>query len=199
MRYIIGLTGGIGTGKSLCTEFLQNKNIHIIDADSVGHSVLLPGGAAYDEVSSAFGCLNPDGTINRRELGAIVFSSPNKLELLNTITHPAIKKLIVDEINAHTGIIVLECALLYESGFDSLVNETWLVCTKNSIRESRIMKRDNLSIEAVRARIASQSEYMDAFKNADVIITNNGSTADLEKHLELEYRMLIERINNENV
>lgn len=199
MTYVIGLTGGIGTGKSLCTKILAEKGITVIDADSVGHLVLLPGGEAYDSVVANFGCVLPDGKIDRAALGKIVFSDPEKLALLNSITHPAIRLRIEKMIRAAKGIVLLECALLFESGFDMMADEIWLVTAQETIREERIMKRNNLPREGAKARIAAQSDYNEYIPKCRVILENNGTAEEFSHKVEAAYLNLLERTNYENV
>ena len=129
---VIGLTGSIGTGKSEAARQLEALGASIISADQVGHEAYTPNTEAWEQVVAAFGddILQDDGEIDRRKLGAVVFSDPGQLEKLNQIMHPRMARMVADKIeelrDQGTEVVVVEAALLFEAGWDSLVEEVWV-------------------------------------------------------------------------
>src|SRR3990172_1553330 len=129
--YVIGLTGGIGSGKSTVARMLQQKGATLLSADAVGHEVYEPDRPAYQEIVEAFGrdIVGADGRIDRKALGPIVFSDPEQLRRLNAITHPRMKELMREKLAAERAggarIAVLEAALLFDAGWDDLTDEVW--------------------------------------------------------------------------
>src|SRR3972149_2485197 len=130
--YVIGLTGGIGSGKSTVARMLQQKGAKLLSADAVGHEVYEPGRAASPGIVGAFGrqIVGPDGKIDRKLLGPIVFSDPEQLRRLNAITHPRMKELMREKLEAERArgapIAVLDAALLFAAGWDDLTDEVWV-------------------------------------------------------------------------
>lgn len=190
MRYVIGLTGGIACGKSAVSRVLGELGAGIIDADRVGHEVLYAGQEAYAQVVQAFGeeILNAQGEIDRKRLGAIVFSEKKKLLQLNSITHPHIINNIVKQIEAGDGIIVLDAALLFETGLDALCDEIWLVMAEREEQIRRILLRDHLSRQEAERRIQSQGDYAQKRGKAKHIIDNSGSAWELEREVKCLYQ-----------
>ncbi len=195
MKYVIGLTGGIGSGKTMVSEFFNNKNHLVIDADKVGHSILSAGTEASKRIIEVFGkeCANEDGSINRKILGSIVFSDVEKLSLLNSITHPLILEAIKKQIEDSDGIIILECALLFESNYNELCDEVWLIYADKMTRIKRIVQRNNITEKEAENRIKSQKDYTEYIKRADVVINNDKTLENLYEKTEKEYIKLIER------
>jgi dephospho-CoA kinase len=178
----VGLTGGLASGKSFVSAALEGLGCHILHADAVGHEVLEPGGEAYQPVIAEFGreILNPDGTIDRRALAAIVFSAPERLEKLNSLVHPAVFRR-EDEFIRTAGaaepdaIVVVEAAILVETGsykkFDRLV--VTLCDRETQIR--RAIKRDGLTRVQVEARLSRQLPAEELRKVADHVIDTSGT------------------------
>ena len=180
---VIGLTGGIASGKSLVSAVLRQLGAQIVDADEVARLVVEPGTAGLAEIRQVFGdkILNPDGSLNRKTLGNMVFADPDKLKRLNEITHPQIYKYFKNEIdNFHQHkdypALILDVPLLIEAGFYRLVDEVWLVVVSKDVQVSRVMDRDGASREQALQRINSQMSVEEKQKYADVIIDNSGST-----------------------
>ena len=190
MRYVIGLTGGIACGKSAVSRVLSGLGAGIIDADQVGHEILSAGQAAYAQVVQAFGeqILNAQGEIDRKRLGAIVFAEEKKLLQLNSITHPHIINNIVKQIEAGNGILVLDAALLFETGLDALCDEIWLVMAKREEQIRRILLRDHLTRQEAERRIQSQGDYAQKRGKAKHIIDNSGSAWKLEREVKCLYQ-----------
>lgn len=183
--FVLGLTGGIGTGKSQVGEILAGLGASIINADSLGHKVYEPGTDGWTEVVSAFGedVLSPTGEVDRKKLGGVVFSDPRTLERLNAITHPKIYSLIEDEIErlkkAGREAAVVEAALLIEAGWAPLVDEIWVTTSPEKLVVERLQRRNGLSEEAIRARISSQMPQEEGIRHAVEVIDNSSSLSEL--------------------
>lgn len=190
---VVGLTGGIASGKTTVSGLLAGLGAHVIDADSVGHQVLLPGGEAYPEVVAAFGTeiLEADGTIARARLGAIVFSDPARLEQLNAISHPRMAERMEREIRRlreHPGhgppaLIVLDAAILFEAGWDALCDRVWTVETDPEVSIARLGESGRLSPKQARARLQAQMSNSERAARAHRVIPNRDSLALLESEV----------------
>ena len=185
---VIGLTGSIASGKSLVAEILKEKGAVLIDADVVAREVVEPGTEGWNQIRTEFGdaILNPDGTINRKELGNMVFASPGLLKKLNNIVHPFIIKEISREINlfrARTGnqVMVIDAPLLIEAGMQHMADEVWVVDVPDEVRVKRLMQRDRLTREQALDRIKSQMPAEEKKKYADIVIDNSGDRYDTRK------------------
>ena len=181
---VIGLTGGIGTGKSLVSRMLQEHGATIIDADLVGHEAYTPHTETWQVVVDTFGdVLAEDGQIDRRKLGAIVFSDPKQLEKLNAIMHPRMYKMIEERIQGHQAggaeTIVVEAAILIEAKWTPLVDEVWVTTAPEDQVIDRIKGRNNMGDDAARARINSQMSSEERVRHANVSIANDGSMDQL--------------------
>lgn len=183
---IIGLTGGIGSGKSTIATALKEKGAVIIDADRIAKELMKPGTTVYDAVVKHFGygILNKDKTINRKELGKIVFDHFDKLSLLNRLTHGPIIIEIKEQIRKISSsslgeqVVVIDAPLLMESGLKSLADIV-VVVTVNREEQNRRLKAKGLSDEEIDERIDAQMDPEEALEYADLIIENNGTLADL--------------------
>lgn len=182
---VIGLTGGIATGKTLVSKTLRDLGATIINADLVGHEAYLPHTETWQAVVDAFGTdiLDPEGQIVRPKLGAVVFSDPAKLELLNSIVHPRIYAMIGDRIGAMKtdGVeaVVVEAALLIEAGWTPLVDEIWVTTSPMEQVYSRLTGR-GLSPEQARVRIESQMPQEERVTHADVVLVNDAGEVELQ-------------------
>ncbi|AFV12006.1 dephospho-CoA kinase CoaE [Thermacetogenium phaeum DSM 12270] len=190
MGRVIGLTGGIASGKSLVSAYLRELGAQIIDADEIARRVVQPGGPVLREIVAEFGdaVLNADGTLNRKELGRIVFSDPAKLDRLNRIIHPQILAEIKMLLNKHRKsgserIAVLDAPLLYEVGGEGLVDEVWVVDVDYPTQLKRLMRRDNLSEEDARRRIAAQIPLEEKVRRADRVIDNRSTPEDTRRQV----------------
>ena len=183
---VIGLTGSIGTGKSEAARQLEALGASIISADQVGHEAYTPKTEAWDQVVVAFGdeILQEDGGIDRRKLGALVFSDPGKLEKLNQIMHPLMARMVSDKIEVlrdqEVGVVVVEAALLFEAGWDSLVEEVWVTDSPEKIVIERLKQRNGMSEEEARKRRYSQMDRTERLERSDYVIQNSGDMAELE-------------------
>ncbi len=193
----IGLTGGIGSGKSTVSKILADLGAFVIDADTVGHEIYLPGKAAWQQVTAAFGqdILAEDQTIDRKKLGAIVFSSADALTQLNTIVHPIMFKEIERRIQAKrdkgfTSPIVVEAAILIEANWLPLADEVWVVVTDKSAVIERVAEQRGMAAKDTEARIANQLSNQERLKHATVVIHNDGSLEDLQQQIQQVWSQL---------
>jgi dephospho-CoA kinase len=183
---VIGLTGSIGTGKSEVARQLEILGASIISADQVGHEAYTPNTEAWEQVVAAFGddILQDDKDIDRRKLGAIVFSDPSQLEKLNAIMHPRMARMVSDKIEVLCGqgvkVVVVEAALLFEAGWDTLVEEVWVTDTSEDIVVGRLKDRNGLSEEEAKKRINSQMNRAERIERSDFVIDNSSDMAGLE-------------------
>ncbi|MCX6011558.1 MAG: dephospho-CoA kinase [Chloroflexi bacterium] len=196
---VIGLTGGIGSGKSTVSRFLEELGAVTIDADKVGHEAFKPGTETWREVVAAFGkeILNPDGEIDRQKLGKIVFSDSQTLARLNQIVHPRIYALVKAKIEDYrrrgVGVVVLEAPLLLEVGRPSLadeVDEVWVTVAPEAVVLKRLEKKTGLSQAQSRARIRSQLPSKERLKHADVVINTDCRLDELKAKVEKLWRRL---------
>jgi len=182
---VIGVTGGIGSGKSTVSQFLAEMGAVVLDADRVGHQAYQPGTDTWKEVVAAFGegVVAPDGTIDRRKLGAIVFGDPKELERLNRIVHPRMFDMMKAQIQEYrrqgVEVVVLEAAVLLEANWTPLVDEVWVTVASEPTVVRRATERTGLPEEQVRARIRSQLSNEERARHADVVIKNEGDMEDL--------------------
>ena len=183
---LIGLTGGIASGKSTVIQYIRYQGYPVIDADKLGHQVLEPGNPGYSKVIEKFGkgILNKDKTVNRLVLGGIVFSNPSKLKALNEISHPIIAEMILKEFESllsedSNGIVFLEAALLIEANWYNMCHQIWVVTLEAAEASRRLQKRDGLSESEARSRLESQLTAKERLAYANVVLQNDGSRRDL--------------------
>ena len=194
---IIGLTGGIGTGKSTVSAYLKDKGCVILDADKMSRQLTAPGGAALPEIRKTFGdeVFFEDGTLNRKKLGSIVFNDKEKLKSLEKLTTEKVVEQTVDGLVRlrkadYSGIVIIDAPLLFECNMQELAQESWLVTTDLEVRIERIMKRDGLDRQSILDRINNQMSDDEKRAIADYVIDNSGSLEDLYRQIE----HLIERV-----
>ena len=184
---VIGLTGGIGTGKSEAARILEEIGAYIIDADRLGHSAYLPHSEIWEEVVKEFGdgVLLPDEEIDRKKLGSIVFNDPVQLAKLNEIMHPRMGKMVANIIEgADAEVVVVEAALLLEAGWDALVDEVWCTGASEDIVIDRLEARNGLNKEEAQKRIKAQMSVDERKSRSQVMIENNGDLAQLTTVIE---------------
>ena len=195
---VIGLTGGIASGKSTVARLLAERGAVVVDADKLGHRAYQRDRPAFAQVVAAFGpdVVGADGEIDRRALGAKVFGDANAMRRLTDIVWPAILALAKDEIatarRAGAAVAVLEAAVLLEAGWQSEVDEVWAVAVPPQVAVRRATARDGVDAEAVRARIAAQLSNEERAAKADVVIENSGSPKALAERLRRQWRRLRE-------
>ena len=176
---VIGLIGGIGTGKSTVSSMLRELGGVVINADEVGHQAYLPHQGVWDQVVAAFGreILEADETVNRRKLGGIVFGDPTQLERLNKIVHPwmfeQLRQRIEELRRQGASVVVLEAAILLEAHWEPLVDQIWTTTAPEAEVLRRLLARDSLSEEQIRARIAAQMPQEERTARSHVVLDTN--------------------------
>jgi dephospho-CoA kinase len=187
---VIGLTGGIATGKSSVARFFAEKGVPVIDADQLARDVVLPGSSALAQIVAQFGSevLTQTGVLDRKELGKIIFSNAEKRRLLEEILHPEIRKLSevkISEADAagHTRLIYM-APLLIEAGGNSRVDTIWVVTVRPEIQTERLMRRDGITREQALEIIATQMKLSEKERFGSVVIDNSGTEAQTWKILE---------------
>ena len=191
----IGITGGVGAGKSTILQILQEKyDAHLIMADDVAKLLMEKGKRAYRKIVQLFGkeILRENGEIDRQKLSALVFQDEEKLKELNGIVHPLVKKAILKEqktVNKANPekLVVLEAALLIEDGYKDLLDELWAVIADKEVRIARLMENRGYSREKSESIIASQLSDGEFRKACDFIIDNSGTLAESEKQIEAHF------------
>ncbi|TMA56062.1 MAG: dephospho-CoA kinase [Deltaproteobacteria bacterium] len=193
---VVGLTGGIGSGKSTVAAILAELGARVIDADRIGHEVYGPGTEGHASVVQAFGprVVAPDGTIDRRALGAIVFHDPGALARLNAIVHPLIAAEIqrrVAAARAEPGAppIVIEAAILIEAGW-RFFDRIWAVIAPREAAFDRVVADRGLSREDIERRMAAQATDEDRRRVAHLVIENDGTRGELRLRVEAAWRTL---------
>lgn len=201
---IIGLTGGIATGKSQVSSILSELGAMVIDADIVAREVVQKGLPAWQQLKDTFGeeYFLSNGELNRRKLGQLVFSHPSELDKLNSITHPAIKAKIEERINdlkvqGYNGILVVDAALLLEAGWETMVDQVWVVDAPIEKRIERLMNRDNLTRDQALSRINSQMSQQERIAKADKIIYNNSNIDSLKEQVLRIWHETLKEINSQ--
>jgi dephospho-CoA kinase len=182
----VGLTGGIGSGKSTVAKILAELGAPSFDADKVGHEIYRPDGPAYHDVIAAFGSavVAPDGTIDRKKLGPIVFADPAQLRRLESIVHPRMferMRAMVAEMRAQgvSAPIVIEAAILIEAHWQPLFDEIWLVVAPREKVIERVEAERGLKPEQTEARIKAQLSDDERRRHASLVIDNSGTIAQL--------------------
>jgi dephospho-CoA kinase len=196
----IGLTGGIGSGKSTVTKILADLGATIVDADQVGHAIYQPDGPAYDDMIAAFGrgILAADNTIDRKKLGPIVFADPAALKRLNSIVHPKMLARMREMIDAMRAAgerrpIVVEAAILIEANWLPLFDEIWLVVASKDRVVERVERDRGLARAQTEARINAQLSDGERRQHAALVITNDGTLDDLRTQVVEVWRGALER------
>lgn len=189
MTLVVGLTGGIASGKSTVANMFKEMGIEVIDADVEAREAVEIGEEAYEQIVTYFGkgILNADHTINRSKLGEIIFNDSVKRQKLNEIVHPDVRRRMNEKKEAAIlrgdQVVVLDIPLLFESGLKHMVNVVLLVYVEKDVQLQRLMDRNLLTKEEALARIQSQMPIEDKRKLADKVINNNGTIENTKKQL----------------
>ena len=187
--FVIGLTGGIGTGKTEVTHVLRELGAVVIESDKVAHLSYRPGTDAYDEIIDQFGkeVLDDSGVIDRGKLGGLVFAGPDLRIQLEKIVWPAVRSWIterlIQEKERGTKIIVIEVPKLFEAGWDDLADAIWTVEAPSAVIAQRVNVRSNLSETETNARVQAQITRAERAKRADQLIENSAELADLRERI----------------
>ncbi|REH89121.1 dephospho-CoA kinase [Staphylococcus felis] len=195
MPKVIGLTGGIATGKSTVAELLQIHGFKIVDADVAARKAVEKGSEGLEKVRALFGeeAITAEGEMNRTFIGQEVFYDDEKREKLNQIIHPIVNQLMKKERDDYLEKgynVIMDIPLLFENGLEDTVDEVWLVYASEPIQIDRLMARNNMSIEDAKARVYSQISIDKKSRMADVVIDNLGSKLELKQNLE---KVLVEK------
>ncbi|MFC4801050.1 dephospho-CoA kinase [Neobacillus sp. GCM10023253] len=189
MSLVIGLTGGIASGKSTVSNMLKEMNITVVDADVEARLAVDKGEPAYLKIIAEFGqdILLENGEIDRQKLGAIIFYQEEKRQLLNQIVHPEVRKRMMEKIQKASEnqeeVIILDIPLLFESKLTFMVEKTILVYVDRETQLKRLMQRNQLSEADAQARVNSQMPLAEKVKLANAVIDNNGSIEETKKQL----------------
>jgi dephospho-CoA kinase len=188
---VVGLTGGIGSGKSAASAILRELGATVIDADKVGHQVYEPGTPCWRDLVAAFGedILGPGGSIDRQKLGARVFADPFLLRKLNSLVWPRIAEAIRERIAAMraegmAAPVIVEAAVLIEAGWQTLMDEVWVITTARERAIERVVATRGLSRGEVERRLSNQLSDAERAKGAACVIRNDGTLDDLRSSLE---------------
>lgn len=185
---VIGITGGVGCGKSTVLEILRKEyQAKILIADEIGHTAMLPGNIAYDEICTVFGdgILLPDKTVNRTVLAEIVYADDEKLGQLNHIIHPYVFRVIRQKLKEweKQPLIIIETAILFETGCDALCQEVWGVVTPREVRIRRLIESRGYSVKKAEDIMSKQLSDEELTRRCDKIVHNDGTLLDLQIQL----------------
>ncbi len=186
-KYIIGITGGIGSGKSTVADLFRKRGFHIIDADDVARDVVKPGSELLPEIVEHFGkdILNSDGSLNRAKLASVVFQNKKERECLEQILHPKIISQIIIQIEkADVKTVIIVVPLLIESGMDNLCDLVIVVIADVETRITRIEERNHVDRDEILSRINAQISDTERRENADIIIDNNSYMNELTRQVD---------------
>lgn len=190
MAFIVGLTGGIASGKSTIAQLLKQRGFSIVDADIAARKVVEPGEKAYTEIVEEFGSdiLLEDGSLDRGKLGSIVFENEEKRKKLNAIVHPAVRKKMKEwqeeELQTGKKTIILDIPLLFESKLTHLVERIIVVYVNEETQLKRLMERNGFTVEEAKSRISSQMPLREKLDLSDAVIDNNGTIEETEIQLD---------------
>jgi len=202
--FVIGLTGGIASGKSTVSKILAQAGAHVIDADKIAHEVVMPKQLAWKKIVSHFGmsAILGNGQLDRATLGAKVFSNPAERKWLEELIHPLVREAIEKEIqvwNAEKNeIVVLDIPLLYEVGWDTLADETWVVSVDTTTQLKRLVRRDRLSLMQAQKRIDSQMPLIEKVKRADYVIDNMFDLTKTREQVLKRWNQIRKKVNGGN-
>jgi dephospho-CoA kinase len=197
---ILGLTGGIASGKSTVARLLQEMKLPVVDADVLARRIVEPGQPALKEIAEAFGenVIQEDGQLDRKALGALIFGDAERRALLNSITHPRVAQLAQETFQQHREqgafLLVYEVPLLFEVGLHHIVDASLLVAVSPEVQLQRLMERDQSSEEAASSRIKSQMPLEEKLKLADFVLWNNGTLDELDSELQQLWPQLLQEL-----
>jgi dephospho-CoA kinase len=195
-QFVVGITGGIGSGKSAVTDYVETRGITVVDADKVARVVVEPGTSGLAAIAEHFGhdILLPDGTLDRAALREVVFDNPDERKVLEGITHPRIREEIARQLSeAGSPYVVLASPLLLESGQSSFADYVVVVDVPESVQLSRTMTRDNNSEQLVKSIMAVQLDRETRLTRADTSISNEGTLEELHTRVDALHADLLSR------
>lgn len=189
----IGITGGVGAGKSKILDYLAGKpNVRVMLADEIAHDLMEPGTDCYERLRERFGNEDiycEDGHFDRLKLASVIFSDEDKREQLNAIVHPAVKEYVKQQLleerrQGQLQLLVLEAALLIEEHYDEICDELWYIYTREEIREARLMESRGYSREKVQQIFSSQLKEAEYRKHCSVVIDNNEGLEEMQRQID---------------
>ena len=188
MNYVIGLTGGIASGKSTASDYIRSKGYPVLDADTYAKKATAKGGPAYQGIIDHFGAdlLQDDGEIDRRKLGAIVFNDTSEREVLNQLVHPEVRRMMDADKDrlAEEGHVFLDIPLLFENGLDRQCDIALTVYVDQETQIERLMERNGFSHSEALSRINSQMPLSEKRDRSDEVLDNSGSKSELYAQIE---------------
>lgn len=202
---VIGLTGGIGTGKTEVAMILNDLGVAVINVDEIGHESYIKGSSAWYEILKTFGkqVLKDKGEIDREKLSSVVFQDHRALERLNSIVHPRVFFELKKRLNTFAAqkrlAVVVEAALLLEVGWASIVNEVWVTVAKEQHVLDRLRYRNNLDAQEARARIEAQMPQEERVNFADILIENDGRIEDLRVKVKAIWRKRVATTDEDSI
>lgn len=200
---LIGLTGGIASGKSLVANMLAARGASLVDCDIVSRQVVQPGSPCLEELVELFGkqIIDSSGQLCRSQLAEIVYGQPQKLEELNAILHPAIWRESLRQVAQaweSNRVVVLVCPLLFEHSAESLVDTVWVVYVTPALQLKRLQARGHFTVEQAKARIAAQMSLEAKAERADVLIDNCSDPDETARQVEIEWEEHVESLLKQN-
>ena len=189
---VIGITGGIGSGKSAVVEILKGKGLPVLSADAISHEIMTPGSEVVERLASVFGAdilVGEERALDRKCLADKAFARPENTAKLNEIVQNAIRTELTDRMTVlkyrdPEQLIIVEIPLLYEAGWDDLCDKVWCITASEKVRISRVMQRDGLSRRQAKMRVKRQMDEGEKTAKADVVIYNEGSMEELNEKVE---------------
>lgn len=197
MSLVLGVTGGIGSGKSTVSQILRQMGAVIIDADTISKEVVMPGEKALEELTHVFGgdILDEYGKLQRKKLADIVFSDRKRLDILNGIVHKYVAQRIKDNVKEQLirkeKVIVVDAPIPVKEGFIDVCDKIWTIAADKELRIKRIMARNSMTYDEAVARINSQLDEQEYIKIADTVIDNNYDQAHLEDKIKFHLTRLL--------
>lgn len=195
---LVGLTGGLGVGKSTVARMLGERGAVVVDADDLAREALEPGTPGYEQVCDLFGrdILDEEGRIDRKELAERVFADEPKRRALESITHPEVFRLLAETVEAHRGadaIVVFDAALIVETGFHSAVDVLLVVTAPEDMQVERVLRDRGMTEDEARARIAAQADPAAREALGDIVVRNDGDLVSLEREVDRAWEELSRR------
>lgn len=204
MATVVGLTGGIASGKSTVAQMLEERGAYVIDADRVAHDIYAPGTLGYERVIERFGrgILAADGTIDRAKLGGVVFGDRQALEDLNRIVHPLVRAEVATRVSQIVAddpeaVIVIEAALMTETGWSGGSGHLWAVLSQPQIVLDRLLHQRGMDPAEARLRLAAQADNEARRRIATQVIENNGTLIDLEAEVQEAWGRLQQELSSQ--
>ena len=202
MMKIIGLTGGIATGKSTVSQLFTKRGYEVIDADAIVHELQKVGSPLLTEIAKVFGqtVLRQDGSLNRKELGQMIFENDTARAKLDGMIHPKVRAAFERRIKASKAdVLFLDVPLLFEAGFDDMTHLNLVIKASTKRQLNRLMIRDGLTKQEALTRIHSQMPMHDKVAQADFVIDNEGDLCELEENVEMFLKKILEGKVNDDV